>query len=219
MSQVNHDAYERYLRGETEAIPKWMEIRDTDDEAARAKKRAALKALKKKRRCAVLSGAACVQIAAQRTLELAPGVTVAFAPTSAAGRACGAGARQLLSSVLRRHIAMCESNSSAASADCINSDALRSAPQNTCDAACLRATSDHRELACRFEQKDLESTKKANDWQSFQKGSKKKAQGFMTAHKKGSMFSVPDNDGGKVGVVGSGKGMTNASNKRSRLDF
>lgn len=32
--------------------------------------------------------------------------------------------------------------------------------------------------------------------------------GFLSTTKKGSIFSVPDGPGGKVGVVGSGKGMT-----------
>ncbi len=32
--------------------------------------------------------------------------------------------------------------------------------------------------------------------------------GFMSTTKKGSIFSVPDGPGGKVGVVGSGKPMT-----------
>ena len=73
---------------------------------------------------------------------------------------------------------------------------------------------------CRFEQKDLQSTKQANDWKSFRegKGSKKKS-GFMTGAKKESMFAVPDNPNSKVGVVGSGRGMTDASYKRTRLDF
>lgn len=74
---------------------------------------------------------------------------------------------------------------------------------------------------CRFEKKDLQSTKQANDWKSFQsgKGSKKKA-GVFSSAKRESMFAVPDNPNSKVGVTGSGQGMTNApGGKRSRLDF
>ena len=83
--------------------------------------------------------------------------------------------------------------------------------------ACMLAKS--RQYVRRFEQKDLQSTKQANDWKSFMggKGSKKKA-GFMTKQKE-SMFAVPDSVTGKVGVVGSGQGMTDGPTKRSRIDF
>jgi survival-of-motor-neuron-related-splicing factor 30 len=66
----------------------------------------------------------------------------------------------------------------------------------------------------------LQSTKQANDWKAFQsgKGSKKKT-GFISTGHKQSMFAVPDYPNSKVGVIGSGKGMTNpSSSKRSRLD-
>ncbi len=44
--------------------------------------------------------------------------------------------------------------------------------------------------------------------------------GFVTGalSKKGSMFSVPDAPGAKVGVIGSGKGMTDYK-PRGRHDF
>ena len=42
--------------------------------------------------------------------------------------------------------------------------------------------------------------------------------GFLSAAKKGSIFSVPDGPAGKVGVVGSGKGMTDQPN-RPRYDL
>jgi survival-of-motor-neuron-related-splicing factor 30 len=48
-------------------------------------------------------------------------------------------------------------------------------------------------------------------------GSKKKA-GFMTGYKKESMFKVPEGQKAKVGVVGSGQGMTDYQ-KRKRHDF
>jgi hypothetical protein len=75
-------------------------------------------------------------------------------------------------------------------------------------------------VCCRFEKKDLQSTKQAKDWKSFLggKGAKKKT-GFITGASKGSMFAVPDNPTSKVGVTGSGKGMTNPATKKSRLDF
>ncbi len=40
--------------------------------------------------------------------------------------------------------------------------------------------------------------------------------GFFTGRKKESMFAVPEN--GKVGVIGSGKGMTDF-NKKGRHEF
>ena len=69
----------------------------------------------------------------------------------------------------------------------------------------------------RFQTMDLETKSKQSNWQSFLKGKGAKAKaGFMTGKKKGSMFSVPD--GGKVGVVGSGRPMTEAK-KAARHEF
>ncbi|KDD71207.1 hypothetical protein H632_c5560p0 [Helicosporidium sp. ATCC 50920] len=64
---------------------------------------------------------------------------------------------------------------------------------------------------------DLEQKSKADAWKTFAagKGSKKRT-GFMTGHKKESIFKVPE--GGKVGVVGSGQGMTDYK-KQKRHDF
>ncbi len=42
--------------------------------------------------------------------------------------------------------------------------------------------------------------------------------GFLSAGKKGSIFAVPDNPHAKVGVVGSGKGMTDYKTS-NRHDF
>jgi hypothetical protein len=47
---VSVDAYERYLKGEDAEVPKWMQIKGTDNEKVIEKKRRALKALKKKKR-------------------------------------------------------------------------------------------------------------------------------------------------------------------------
>lgn len=61
----------------------------------------------------------------------------------------------------------------------------------------------------RFQNLDLQQKEKQGSWQQFLKGKGGKAKsGFMTGKKKGSMFSVPEGEGGKVGVVGSGRGMT-----------
>ncbi|KAG0030633.1 hypothetical protein BGZ82_007341 [Podila clonocystis] len=52
-----------------------------------------------------------------------------------------------------------------------------------------------------------EQVQKQMAWQSFAKGGAKKAKGSGGILKK-SIFATPDNPEGKVGVVGSGKGMT-----------
>ncbi|KAG2484619.1 hypothetical protein HYH03_016573 [Edaphochlamys debaryana] len=69
----------------------------------------------------------------------------------------------------------------------------------------------------RFQNMDLAQKQKQDSWQSFLKGKgSKKKTGFLTGTKKGSMFSVPE--GGKVGVVGSGRGMTDYV-KKARHEF
>lgn len=55
---VSRDAYERYLKGDTTAVPKWMQITDADNPKQREKKLRALKAFKKKLRCACPAHAA-----------------------------------------------------------------------------------------------------------------------------------------------------------------
>lgn len=61
----------------------------------------------------------------------------------------------------------------------------------------------------RMQQKDLEQTERQNNWQGFLAGKgKKKKVGFFTGRKKDSMFKSPDSIDGRVGVTGSGKGMT-----------
>lgn len=73
---------------------------------------------------------------------------------------------------------------------------------------------------CRFQKMDLSTKAQADNWKNFNsgKGSKKKS-GFLSTGKKESMFSVPDNPHSKVGVIGSGSGMTGGPTKRTRLDF
>ncbi|EFA79770.1 putative splicing factor [Heterostelium album PN500] len=58
---------------------------------------------------------------------------------------------------------------------------------------------------------DEENRKKKQAWQDFQSGPKRSIPGTFTDKKKGSMFSTPDNLNGKVGVVGSGRGMTEST--------
>jgi len=58
-------------------------------------------------------------------------------------------------------------------------------------------------------EKDLVQNKRQNAWQSFQaKGAKKKVIGKFVGRQRESMFKTPEGDVGKVGVVGSGRGMT-----------
>ena len=52
VSEVSQDAYARYLKGEAAAVPAWMQIKEGDSEKQREKKQRALKALKKRLRCA-----------------------------------------------------------------------------------------------------------------------------------------------------------------------
>ena len=57
----------------------------------------------------------------------------------------------------------------------------------------------------RFKQMDAATNNKQSDWKSFLKGTSKMKRGVK---KKESMFRSPDTVDGRVGVVGSGKGMT-----------
>lgn len=58
-------------------------------------------------------------------------------------------------------------------------------------------------------EKDLLQNRRQNNWQSFQaKGAKRKVVGKFVGRNKDSMFKTPEGDTGKVGVVGSGKPMT-----------
>ncbi|GAB4813628.1 hypothetical protein N2152v2_000674 [Parachlorella kessleri] len=71
----------------------------------------------------------------------------------------------------------------------------------------------------RFHKMDQATKGKAEAWRNFVsgKGSKKKA-GFLTGYKKESMFKVPEGVKAKVGVIGSGQGMTEYQ-QRKRHDF
>ncbi len=66
----------------------------------------------------------------------------------------------------------------------------------------------------RLAEAEAEQSARAASWQNFRQGkaaTKHKA-GFLTNTKKESMFAVPE--GGKVGVIGSGKGVTPAPERR-----
>eukprot|EP00775_Hariotina_reticulata_P012496 gene12496-12630_t len=69
----------------------------------------------------------------------------------------------------------------------------------------------------RFQQMDVQQKERQTSWQNFQKGKGSKAKsGFFTGRKKDSMFKVPEN--GKVGVIGSGRGVTEYK-KQTRHEF
>lgn len=61
----------------------------------------------------------------------------------------------------------------------------------------------------RMEQLEVTQNKRQNAWQQFQttKGKAKKI-GFFSGRKRESIFKSPDDPQGKVGVTGSGKGLT-----------
>ncbi|KAF6257849.1 hypothetical protein COO60DRAFT_1701647 [Scenedesmus sp. NREL 46B-D3] len=69
----------------------------------------------------------------------------------------------------------------------------------------------------RFQEMDIKQKERQSNWQSFLKGKGGKPKtGYFTGRKKESMFKVPDN--GKVGVIGSGKGVTDYK-KAARHEF
>ncbi|KAG8086626.1 hypothetical protein GUJ93_ZPchr0010g8211 [Zizania palustris] len=70
----------------------------------------------------------------------------------------------------------------------------------------------------RFEQLEFSQNKRQNAWQQFQttKGKTKKV-GFFSGRKKESIFKSPDDHRGKVGVTGSGKGLTEFQRREKHL--
>ncbi|XP_062191888.1 uncharacterized protein LOC133895514 [Phragmites australis] len=70
----------------------------------------------------------------------------------------------------------------------------------------------------RFEQLEFAQNKRQNAWQQFQttKGKTKKV-GFFSGRKKESIFKSPDDHRGKVGVTGSGKGLTDFQRREKHL--
>ncbi|KAK1360376.1 Survival of motor neuron-related-splicing factor 30 [Heracleum sosnowskyi] len=70
----------------------------------------------------------------------------------------------------------------------------------------------------RKEQLEVTQNKRQNAWQQFQttKGRAKKI-GFFSGRKKESIFKSPDDPFGKVGVIGSGKGLTEFQRREKHL--
>ncbi|XP_042493401.1 survival of motor neuron-related-splicing factor 30 [Macadamia integrifolia] len=70
----------------------------------------------------------------------------------------------------------------------------------------------------RFEQLEVTQNKRQNAWQQFQttKGRAKKV-GFFSGRKRESIFKSPDDPKGKVGVTGSGKGLTDFQRREKHL--
>jgi len=65
----------------------------------------------------------------------------------------------------------------------------------------------------RFSKLDKQQSDKKSNWQTFLKGKgSKKKKGFITGRKKESIFKT--SDGGKVGVTGSGKGVTDFQQRK-----
>ena len=65
----------------------------------------------------------------------------------------------------------------------------------------------------RFKKMDAMTNSKKNEWKSFMQQATKKRRGLPIGRKE-SMFRSPDSVDGKVGVVGSGKGMTSFNDTR-----
>ncbi|XP_074275074.1 uncharacterized protein LOC141599076 [Silene latifolia] len=70
----------------------------------------------------------------------------------------------------------------------------------------------------RFEQLEVTQNKRQNAWQQFQttKGRAKKV-GFFSGRKRESIFKSPEDPFGKVGVTGSGKGLTDFQRREKHL--
>lgn len=70
----------------------------------------------------------------------------------------------------------------------------------------------------RMEQLEVTQNKRQNAWQQFQttKGRAKKV-GFFSGRKKESIFKSPEDPFGKVGVTGSGKGLTDFQKREKHL--
>uniref|UniRef100_A0A5B6YUH0 Survival of motor neuron-related-splicing factor 30 n=1 Tax=Davidia involucrata TaxID=16924 RepID=A0A5B6YUH0_DAVIN len=70
----------------------------------------------------------------------------------------------------------------------------------------------------RMEQLEVSQNKRQNAWQQFQttKGRAKKI-GFFSGRKRESIFKSPEDPNGKVGVTGSGKGLTDFQKREKHL--
>ena len=70
----------------------------------------------------------------------------------------------------------------------------------------------------RLKQIDADTNGKRSNWQNFTKEAGLKKRGYFYAKKGDSIFKSPDTIGGRVGVTGSGKGMTPFINKKKNVD-
>ncbi|XP_015696113.1 survival of motor neuron-related-splicing factor 30 isoform X2 [Oryza brachyantha] len=96
---------------------------------------------------------------------------------------------------------------------------LRIDPNDTEDVKAAKRKKIHAfKSKARFEQLEFAQNKRQNAWQQFQttKGKAKKV-GFFSGRKKESIFKSPDDHRGKVGVTGSGKGLTEFQRREKHL--
>jgi len=110
----------------------------------------------------------------------------------------------------------------AADVDAISRDLppkLRIKPDDSEDVKAAKRKKIHAfKSKARLEQMELTQNKRQNAWHQFQtaKGKNKKV-GFFTGRKKESIFKSPDDPKGKVGVTGSGKGITDFHKREKHL--
>lgn len=93
-------------------------------------------------------------------------------------------------------------------------DALKINKEDTSDVKAAKKKKIHSiKSKNRFKQMDAMTNSKKNEWKNFMQTANKKKRG-MPFSRKESMFRSPDTVDGKVGVVGSGKGMTTFNDTR-----
>ncbi|XP_071725940.1 uncharacterized protein [Rutidosis leptorrhynchoides] len=96
---------------------------------------------------------------------------------------------------------------------------LRIEPEDSEDVKAAKRKKIHAfKSKMRKEQIEVTQNKRQNAWQQFQttKGRAKKI-GFFSGRKKESIFKSPDDPFGKVGVTGSGKGLTDFQRREKHL--
>nr|XP_043619264.1 survival of motor neuron-related-splicing factor 30 isoform X2 [Erigeron canadensis] len=96
---------------------------------------------------------------------------------------------------------------------------LRIEPEDSEDVKAAKRKKIHAfKSKMRKEQIEVTQNKRQNAWQQFQttKGRAKKI-GFFSGRKRESIFKSPDDPSGKVGVTGSGKGLTDFQRREKHL--
>ncbi|XP_031382419.1 survival of motor neuron-related-splicing factor 30 isoform X2 [Punica granatum] len=96
---------------------------------------------------------------------------------------------------------------------------LRIAPEDPEDVKAAKKKKIHAfKSKVRLEEREAAQNKRQNAWQQFQttKGRAKKV-GFFSGRKRESIFKSPDDPNGKVGVTGSGKGLTEFQKREKHL--